>query len=264
MRSRRRRYSPPVRRGSVCALVSGGLDSSVLLRDLLRRHRTVQPLYVRAGMAWEEAEIDSLRSFLRTLRSPRLQAPRFVDLPMRDVYGDHWSVSGRGVPGFRAPDESSYLPGRNLALLVKAGTFCALHGIPVIASGILHANPFPDATPAFFRAVERALSEGLGTALRIRTPYGGLSKADVVRRGRDLRLDLTLSCARPRGGRHCGRCSKCAERMKAFRRAGVSDATVYVDGPGAAVPAPAGAARGPASRLSRTMRVAPKNTTSTR
>jgi len=264
VRSRRRRYAPPARAGAVCALVSGGLDSAVLLRDLLRRFRTVQPLYVRAGMAWEDAEIRSLKSFLRTLRSSRLQPPRFVDLPMDDLYGDHWSITGRGVPGFRARDESSYLPGRNLALLAKAGTFCAMRGIPVIASGILHANPFPDATPAFFRAVEKALREGLGADVRIRTPFSGLSKADVVRRGRDLRLDLTLSCARPRNGRHCGRCSKCAERIKAFRRAAVEDSTFYAGGPGAAVPAPAGASRGPAAKRSRTIRVAPKNTTRTR
>src|SRR2546428_5318723 len=34
MRSRRRRFSPPARAGTVCALVSGGLDSGVLLRGL--------------------------------------------------------------------------------------------------------------------------------------------------------------------------------------------------------------------------------------
>ena len=40
----------------VCALVSGGLDSGVLLANLLRDGSTVQPIYVRAGMAWEGVE----------------------------------------------------------------------------------------------------------------------------------------------------------------------------------------------------------------
>ncbi|OLC55293.1 MAG: hypothetical protein AUH92_02425 [Acidobacteria bacterium 13_1_40CM_4_69_4] len=264
MRSRRRRFSPPARAGTVCALVSGGLDSAVLLRDLLGRYRTVQPVYVRAGMLWEKTEIRCLRAFLRTLRSPRLAPPVFIDLPMADLYGDHWSTTGRRTPGFHARNESVYLPGRNLALLTKAGTFCAMRGIPVLATGVLRSNPFPDATAAFFRAVEKALRRGLGAGVRISTPYRGLTKEAVIRRGRDLRLDLTLSCARPRGGTHCGRCSKCAERILAFRRAGVPDPTGYAKGPGAAVPAPAGATRGPAARRSRTTRVAPWKTTRAR
>ena len=54
-----------------------------------------------------------------------------------------------------------------------------------------------------------------------------LEKAEVIRRGRDLPLALTLSCARPRGLHHCGRCTKCAERQHAFAAAGVPDPTRY-------------------------------------
>jgi len=39
---------------------------------------------------------------------------------------------------------------------------------------------------------------------------------------------LTLSCTRPRGLRHCGGCTKCAERQHAFAAAGVPDPTRYV------------------------------------
>jgi len=50
--SRNHRFSPPARRGTACALVSGGLDSAVLLHDLLRRGLSVLPLYVRSGLRW--------------------------------------------------------------------------------------------------------------------------------------------------------------------------------------------------------------------
>jgi 7-cyano-7-deazaguanine synthase len=226
-RVRRRRWSPRPRRGSVCVLVSGGLDSVVLLSSFLRRRLHVQPLYVRAGLLWEAAEIGALKRVLGALRSPRLRPLAMIDLPMADLYGRHWSITGRGTPGLRSPDPTIYLPGRNLTLLVKAATFCALRRIPLLATGVLAGNPFPDATPAFFRALERALSLGLDARIRIAAPYRRLSKADVIRRGRDLPLHLTLSCARPRNGRHCGGCSKCAERARAFRRAGVKDLTDY-------------------------------------
>ena len=153
-------------------------------------------------MIWERAEIRSLKAFILTLRSPRLQPPRYIDLPMADLYGDHWSTTGCRTPEFYASNESVYLPGRNLALFAKAATFCAVHRIPLLATGILNSNPFPDATPAFFRAMEKALRQGLGSTLRIVAPFHSLAKEDVIRRGRDLRLDLTLSCARPRRGRH--------------------------------------------------------------
>jgi 7-cyano-7-deazaguanine synthase len=237
----------------------------VLVRDLLRRHLEVQPLYVRAGMRWETAEIAALKAFLRALRSPRRLRPlAVIDVPMSDLYGRHWSTGGGDVPGYRAANESIYLPGRNLALLSKAATFCVLRGIPVLAIGVLGSNPFPDATPGFFRAIRRALSLGLDSPIRIVMPYRSLSKEEVIRRGRDLPLQLTLSCARPTGGRHCGVCTKCAERARAFRRAGIRDPTRYAAGPGAAGPASTATSRGAPATRARTTRVAPKKATSVR
>ena len=248
-------------RGAACVLVSGGLDSAVLVRDALRSFRSVQPLYVRAGLRWEPTEVRALRSYLRSLRSARLRPLAFVDVPMTDLYGDHWSTSGRHPPGYHAGDASVYLPGRNIALFSKAATFCALRRIPVLISGILSANPFPDGSVAFLRAMERALRAGLGAPLAIRTPYRSLKKHQVIRRGRGLRLERTFSCINPgRGGRHCGDCCKCAERVEAFRRAGIRDPTFYAGGPGA-LEAPRsvrpGSALKPGSRRRRTTRAAP-------
>jgi len=211
----------------VAVLASGGLDSSVLLADLARRQRHVFPVYVRAGLRWEPEELFALRKFVKTLRGFRIAALKILDLPMTDVAANHWSVTGRGVPGYRAATSSNYIVGRNLSLLVKAAVFCAYHRIGEIAMAPLGANPFPDARPQFFRAVERAIELGVGLPVKIRVPFVGLSKAQVIRRGRNLALRFTLSCARPRGLVHCGACTKCAERIAAFRAAGVADPTRY-------------------------------------
>lgn len=247
------------RSAAACVLVSGGLDSAVLLKDALRSYRSVQPLYVRAGMRWEPAEFRHLGRLLRALRSPRLRRLIVVEAPLADLYGRHWSTGGRRPPGYRAGNASVYLPGRNIALLSKAATFCALRGIPVLLSGILDGNPFPDATRPFLRAMERALSAGLGTRVRILAPYLRLTKRSVIRRARGLPLEHTLSCNDPKRGRHCGSCSKCAERVRAFRRAGVPDPTAYAGGPGAAASASAGRGRrASGAGRRRTTRVAPK------
>ena len=48
----------------IAALASGGLDSCVMLRELAARGATVLPVYVRAGLSWETAEIHWLERFL--------------------------------------------------------------------------------------------------------------------------------------------------------------------------------------------------------
>jgi len=216
------------RRAAACVLASGGLDSAVLLGEALRRYRAVQPVYVRAGLRWEAAELRALRRYLRAVRSPRLRPLVVLDLPMREVYGDHWSTSGR-VPGFHATDASVYIPGRNIILFSKTAAYCALRRIPEMLLGILGANPFPDGSPAFLRAMEKALARGLAAPIRLRAPFRRLSKDQVIRRGRGLPLRLTLSCSVPVRGGHCGVCVKCGERIKSFRRAGVADPTMYAD-----------------------------------
>ena len=100
----------------------------------------------------------------------------------------------------------------------------------LLALGPLAGNPFPDARPVFFTAMARALSLGLDSPLEIDAPLSQLHKDAVIALGLELGvpLDATLSCMNPVGGRHCGRCSKCRERVDAFRDAGVHDPTTYI------------------------------------
>ena len=162
---------------------------------------------------------------------PNIEPVKVFKLPMGDLAGDHWSVTGRGVPGYNAAVSSNYILGRNLSLLTKAAIFCARERIGEIAMAPLESNPFPDARPEFFRAFAKAVELGVGIKLKIRTPFAGLSKADVVRRGAGMPLELTVSCARPDGNLHCGACTKCAERVQGFLEAGLPDPTPYAKKP---------------------------------
>lgn len=214
--------------GPVAVLCSGGLDSCVLLIDLARRTGRAVPLFVRAGHPWEDAERAALGRFLDAVGEPAVAPPRDLALPMGDVYGAHWSMSGQGAPGWAAPDEAVELRGRNLVLLSKALVAAAIEGWPTVALGTLAGNPFPDATPHFFAAIAAVGSEALRSSLAVVAPYRALSKSEVIRRGAELPLELTLSCLRPTSdGRHCGDCNKCRERVEAFAAANVADRTRY-------------------------------------
>ena len=219
---------------SSAVLFSGGLDSAVLLALELFQGRQVQPIHVRAGLAWEEAEAHAIARLLARPPFDRGAAPlRTLVVDMRDVYPPtHWAVTGH-PPAYDTPDEDVYLTGRNVMLLSKAAIYCAQHDIGRIALASLAGNPFPDATPEFFDAMARALSVGLAHQIRVDTPFSTMHKDAVVKIGVKLGVPLerTLSCMSPKDGLHCGRCSKCRERRDAFHEAGVEDRTRYAETP---------------------------------
>jgi 7-cyano-7-deazaguanine synthase len=217
---------------SRAVLVSGGLDSAILLGESLCSPGHVFPLYVRCGLYWEAVERDHLRRFLHAIQTPALQPLHILDMPVRDLYAEHWSLSGHNVPDANSPDAAVFLPGRNVLLLAKAILWCHLHGVGEVSLAPLESNPFPDATPAFFAAFEAVVNQAVEGHVRVRQPYLGLHKVDVMRRGREMPLELTFSCIRPIEGQHCGACNKCAERRKAFIDAGLPDRTPYYNDEG--------------------------------
>jgi 7-cyano-7-deazaguanine synthase len=217
------------RPGEIAVLTSGGLDSAVLVADLREQGNVVHPIYVRFGLAWESVEEARLRSFLDSLPPGADLRPLVIlEEPVADLYGVHWSVSGNNVPDAASPDAAVYLPGRNLLLLAKSSVWCALNKVPAIALGTLQGNPFADSGPDFFGGLGALIELGLSHRLSVLTPYADMTKAEVVQRGRHLRLEHTFSCIHPQDGMHCGSCNKCAERRKAFAALSIPDDAAYI------------------------------------
>ena len=223
----------PVRPSSdtIGVLASGGLDSAILIGHLLGQQRCVQPIYVRSGLVWQAAEEAGLERYLSAVATPDLLPLVKLAMPLNDLYGEHWSLTGRGVPAGDSPDEAVFLPGRNALLLVKAAVWCQLHGIGELALAPLGTSPFADASEAFFHDFQAAINRGASRPVRLVRSFGQLTKRQVMALGRDLPLDLTFSCIAPVAGQHCGRCNKCAERQAAFAEAGMTDRTAYVLNP---------------------------------
>nr|ART40095.1 K414 [uncultured bacterium] len=202
----------------------------MLLADLARNHE-VFPVYVEAGLAWEKLERKALDVYLSALPSSNIRPLTVLQLPVRSLYGEHWSTTGEDVPDADAPDIDVYLPGRNVLLLGLTGVWCALNDVHEVAIGSLDDNPFPDATPEFFADYSKVLSASLSHELTISAPYRHRHKAEIIAEFPDLPLELTLTCMSPRVEDdtliHCGACNKCNERQVAFRQAGVEDRTRY-------------------------------------
>ena len=196
-------------------LVSGA-DSEILVAELLTKGWTVLPLYVRCGFRWERTELVRVRRALKALRHPGLEPLLVARAPMGPLMGGHWSMTGKGVPNAAAAWDSVYLPGRNMLLLTEAWLHAVAAKAEAVVIGTLKGNPFPDATPGFRAAAQKALNLGLNAKVKIMAPYAKLKKREVLARAGTFPLRLAFSCLQPKGARSCGDCSKCAELSAAL------------------------------------------------
>src|SRR5688500_11551963 len=159
-------------------LLSGGLDSAVLLSYIGNKGEDVTPVHIRCGYAWEHAEAHCIQRLMKSALAPRIKPLRTIHFDMRDILPEgHWALTGI-APAYNTEDEEVYLTGRNITLLSKAAVLAAQLNIKKIAIGLLQGNPFPDATPAFLTAMGRALTLGLAHDIQIQTPFATWTKAD--------------------------------------------------------------------------------------
>jgi 7-cyano-7-deazaguanine synthase len=213
----------------IAVLVSGGMDSSILMVDLADKGHEVYPIYIAQGLFWEKIELDYLARFLQAVARDNIQPVKMLFLPSTDIYDTHWSVSGDDVPDETTEDEAVYLPGRNLLLLTKAGIWCSLNNIKTIALAPLKGNPFSDNTDLFYDSMSRVIDIAVDWRLEIIRPYCNMDKEEVIEIGKNLPLELTFSCIQPAGELHCGACNKCAERKLAYEKLGLNDNTGYAE-----------------------------------
>ena len=123
---------------------------------------------------------------------------------------------------------STYVPFRNGLFLSSAASIALSKGCEVIYYGA-HSddavgNAYPDCSDAFNKAINEAIYIGSGNQLKVEAPFIGLTKAQVVKKGLELKVpyELTWSCYMG-GDKPCGVCGTCIDRAKAFAENGVAD-----------------------------------------
>ena len=208
------------------------MDSCVLLANVAEKG-IAHPIYVETGIPWEWAEKRTLKSFIQAIDNPNIKPVTTLTLPVKALYGQsHWTMSEETVPEYDAPDEAVYIPGRNIILITLAAIWCSLNDVHRIVIGSLAGNPFPDATPDFFRSVASSNGMGLDHPLTVEAPLRHMHKEELLASNLKLPLHLTLTCSNPQLGTddtiiHCAQCNKCRERHEAFIEANISDNTLY-------------------------------------
>lgn len=123
---------------------------------------------------------------------------------------------------------STYVPFRNGLFLSSAASIALSKECEIIYYGAhsddAAGNAYPDCSNEFNEAMNSAIYLGSGKQLRIEAPFVKWTKAEVVKKGIELKVpyEFTWSCYEG-GDKPCGKCGTCIDREKAFKENGIED-----------------------------------------
>ena len=222
---------PPVRpMPGELVLLSGGLDSTVCmaLADRAREEGALLALSFDYGQRHRH-EIDHAAGVAGHYRAEHL----IVQLDTSAWGGSALTDDSIDIPagGTEGGIPATYVPARNSIFLAVALGVAEARQLDSVWIGVnaIDCSGYPDCRPEFIEAFRAVAATGQkrgveGNPIQIAAPLIEVTKAEIVRLGRELDapLHLTWSCYRG-GDRPCGTCDACLLRARGFAEAGVDD-----------------------------------------
>jgi 7-cyano-7-deazaguanine synthase len=227
-----------LRDSTALVLFSGGQDSTTCLAWSLSNFGSVETVGFDYGQR-HRVELECRDQLLKQLRR--------IDPEWKDRLGDdHFTIDLAGLGGISQTAMTRYIaievaasglpntfvPGRNLALIVLAAALAYRRGIEHLVLGVCETDysGYPDCRDDTIKAMQVAVNLGLETHFSIHTPLMRLSKASTWQLATDLGgkplVDLITEATHTcylgeRGKRHlwgygCGDCPACKLRADGF------------------------------------------------
>lgn len=214
-------------------ILSGGMDSTVLLHWLLRRGDEVSTLSFDYGQRHRK-ELDFAAASAIGAGVPY----DLVDLSGigRLLGGSSQTDPGVPVPEGHYTEESmkaTVVPNRNMIMLAVAGGVAIARKAGRVAYAAHSGDHaiYPDCREEFVRAMDAALGLADWSLVSVDRPFVGMTKAEIARVGATFGVDFSKTWSCYKGGKlHCGKCGTCVERREAFALAGLNDPTQYEQG----------------------------------
>jgi len=219
-------------------LLSGGIDSATTLAIAMADGYESCAISFDYGQR-HGLELEAAR---RVARSLGAKEHRVVKIDNR-LFGGSALTADVDVPKKRSEKEIgagipvTYVPARNTIFLAHALGWAEVIGAGHIFLGVnaIDYSGYPDCRPEFIALFETLANIGTkagieGRRFQIHAPLIKFSKADIIRKARELDVDLALthSCYDPTAdGLACGLCDSCQLRLKGFREAGLADPIQY-------------------------------------
>ena len=218
---------------SAIVLVSGGMDSSVTAAIARKENDDLAFLHVSYGQLTESRErkaFNDIADHYRIDERLDISIEHLAKIGGSSLTDKKITVSEADLESKDIP--TSYVPFRNANMLSIAVSWAEVISASAIYIGAVaeDSSGYPDCRPEFYNAFQKTIDAGTkpDTHIQIRTPIIHLSKADIVKKGIELKapLHLSWSCYRSED-LACGTCDSCALRLRGFEQAGVKDLIAY-------------------------------------
>jgi 7-cyano-7-deazaguanine synthase len=221
-------------------LSSGGIDSTTAMAIAINEGCEVYSLSFRYGQR-HVLELEAARKVAEALGA---REHLVLDIDLAKIGGSALTADIK-VPKARSEEDMrkgipiTYVPARNTIFLSYALAWAEVLQASEIFIGVnaVDYSGYPDCRPEYIEAFERMANLATKTAVEghtrisIRTPLIDMTKAEIIKKGRALGIDysMTHSCYDPsRDGKACGQCDSCLLRKKGFHEASIPDPTIYV------------------------------------
>ena len=214
-------------------LISGGMDSCVTAAIAKSENREAAFLHISYGQLTEKRErkaFDDIADFYNVEKRLDVSIEYLAKIGGSSLTDESIEVSEADLESKEIP--TSYVPFRNANMLSIATSWAEVLGADAIYIGAVaeDSSGYPDCRPEFYAAFEKTIETGTKpeTKIKIKTPIIELSKAEIVKKGIELRapLHLSWSCYRSEDAA-CGTCDSCALRLRGFEMAGKIDPIAY-------------------------------------
>lgn len=226
----------------VVVIISGGMDSTTLLYDIVRQYGKENVFAL--SFNYEQKHKVELRYAVATCVKLGVKH-RVLDLSILNVIApsaltrDDWKVP----EGHYAQDnmKQTVVPFRNQLFLTLACAFA--EGIKAVkvfygAHGGDHFI-YWDCRPDFISKFKDLISLNDMHKVKLEVPYSNINKIGILKKGLELSVDysLTYTCYNPQTAGNgldvpfaeiaCGKCGSCSERIEAFKENKVIDPISY-------------------------------------
>lgn len=229
-------------------IFSGGLDSTVLLYDVVSKLKEGEILYC-LNYFYGQRNAYECAAAQKIVDDLKHKTPNKVinyNISLKHVFeylsksallnGDYDIPKARDVLG--DPQPLSYVPNRNMIMLSVATGLAESTESNEVFYGAQQADTLSgywDASTEFLKSINSVLNLNRKNSIKIQAPLIDLNKEQIIKLGASLGVPFedTWTCYDPQEGHvACGECVACANRLQGFINAGIKDPmpyNIYID-----------------------------------
>ncbi len=214
-------------------LLSGGMDS--LVTTAIAKEESDEIYFLHANYG-QKTELKELECFENLTKFYKPSGTLSVDIDyLRKIGGsslvdDNLTIKNHNNEEDAVPN--TYVPFRNAHLIAIGVSWAEVIGAQRIYIGAVEedSSGYPDCRESFYKSYNKTIDLGTKdeTKIQIMTPIIHMTKAEIVKKGKELNcpFEFSWSCYRS-NDKACGTCDSCHLRIKAFKEAKLKDPIPY-------------------------------------